>query len=89
MPYYRGLFTTSTINQLTKGIIRQIYIPLPPDGEQTEIAAYLDKICSKIDNATANIQKQISELLELKTRLIFDTVTGKIDVREFKINEEY
>ena len=34
IPPYKGLFTTSTINQLTTKTISKIYIPLPPRNEQ-------------------------------------------------------
>lgn len=50
-------------------------------AEQQHIADYLDKKCSQIDALITNHEKQITELNELKARLISDAVTGKIDVR--------
>ena len=55
--------------------------PLPPLAEQNEIAKYLDKKCAQIDKLITIREKQITELNELKARLISDAVTGKIDVR--------
>lgn len=67
--------------------IRNVKIPIPPIEEQQQIVAYLDEQRKKIDSAIANKQKQIETLQELKTRLISDVVTGKIDVREIEIPE--
>ena len=56
-------------------------LPVPPLAEQNEIAKYLDKKCTQIDKLITIREKQITELNELKARLISDAVTGKIDVR--------
>ena len=61
--------------------MKEIPFIIPTNGEQTQIAAYLDKKCSQLDRAISNTQKQIAELTDLKARLISDAVTGKIDVR--------
>ena len=62
-------------------------MPLPPIEEQTDIVDYLDMKCEAIDNIIAKKHKQIQLLQELKTRLIADVVTGKIDVRGIEIPE--
>lgn len=76
--YYKGLFSTTTINQLTKEAIGQMKIPLVPDYEQQAIAAYLDKRCSEIDKAIATQQKRIALLQELKQSIITRAVTQGI-----------
>ena len=78
--YYKSLFTTSTINQLTIKTIRQMKIPLPPLAEQTAIAAYLDDKCSKIDNNIRLRESLIAKLAEYKKSLIYETVTGKKEI---------
>ena len=56
-----------------------------PYEEQCQIVAYLDEKCARIDSAITNLRKQIDEISELKSRLISDVVTGKIDVRNIEI----
>ena len=78
--YYKSLFTTSTINQLTIKTIRQMKIPLPPLAEQNQIAAYLDDKCAKIDNNIRLREALIAKLLDYKKSLIYETVTGKKEI---------
>ena len=80
--YYKGLFSTTTINQLTKGTINQMNVPIPPHFEQQDIASYLDKRCKEIDSSIANQQKQIELLQELKQSIITEAVTEKVKVYE-------
>ena len=47
----------------------------------------MEKISKNIDLVIRNIQSQIEALNELKSRIIADTVTGKIDVRGIEIPE--
>lgn len=76
--YYKGLFSTTTINQLTKEAIGQMKIPLVPDYEQQALAAYLDKRCRELDKAIATQQKRIALLQELKQSIITHAVTRGI-----------
>lgn len=62
--------------------ISKMYFPIPPLEEQNVIADYLDKKTYEIDTLISSIQKQITLVKELRTKLIADAVTGKIDVRE-------
>lgn len=62
--------------------ISKMYFPIPPLEEQNVIADYLDKKTSEIDTLITSIQKQIALVKELRTKIIADAVTGKIDVRE-------
>jgi len=59
--------------------VRLIKVPIE---EQKAIADYLDKKTFEIDTLISSIQKQITLVKELRTKLIADAVTGKIDVRE-------
>ncbi|MDD4898176.1 MAG: restriction endonuclease subunit S [Methanocellales archaeon] len=60
----------------------QIKIVLPSYPEQIQIAKYLDKATSKIDQTIKNIEEKIELLEEYKKSLIHHVVTGKVDVRE-------
>lgn len=67
--------------------MKEIPFIIPPLAEQDRIVAYLDKQTKRIDSAMLNKQAQIKTLQELKTRLISDVVTGKMDVRGIEIPE--
>ena len=58
----------------------KLSIPLPPLPVQREIVAYLDEKCAAIDGAIANKRKSIEELSTLKSRIIADAVTGRMEV---------
>lgn len=79
---YRGLFATTTINQLTKDSINQMYVTIPPLSEQEAIAEYLDKKCATIDKSIAKAEREIELLTELKQSIISEAVTGKIKVTD-------
>ncbi len=76
---YKGLYSTTTINQLTKGVIGQIYVSYPPLSEQQAIAAYLDEKCGEINRAIDVQKKKIDLLKELKQTIITDAVTKGLD----------
>ena len=57
-----------------------LLIPLPLLEEQKEIADYLDKKCEDIDKAISIKQGLIEKLNEYKKSLIFEAVTGKIEI---------
>lgn len=62
-------------------------IPLPPYEEQIKIVQAIGDEEQKTKAAIECLKKQIDLLNDLKTRLISDTVTGKIDVRSIEIPE--
>lgn len=85
---YKGLYSTSTINQITKAVIDQMFMVVPPIEEQESIADYIDKKITNIDSSLTEIDSQISDLKSYKSALITEAVTGKIDLREWKPKEE-
>ena len=68
-------------------VLMNLSIPIPNYDTQISTANRLDDISKKIDKQIENKEKYIISLAELKTRLIADTVTGKIDVRNIEIPE--
>ncbi len=50
--------------------------------EQLAIAAYLDRKTAQIDTAISGIRQEIALLQEYRQALIFEVVTGKIDVQD-------
>lgn len=65
--------------------IRLLNVPL---CEQQEIADYLDKKCSEIDNLIAKKEQIVTELESYKKSLIYEYVTGKRAVCEMTEKED-
>lgn len=60
--------------------IGSVYILLPSLKEQQSIADYLDSKCNEIDSLIALKQQKIETLKDYKKSLIYEAVTGKIEV---------
>ena len=71
--YSRG----AIIVNLTKHIIGNMPIMIPPLSEQEQIADYLDRKCEEIDQLISIKQEKIEQLKEYKKSIIFEYVTGK------------
>ena len=80
--------STSTINQITKAVIDQMFMVVPPIEEQERIADYIDKKITNIDSSLTEVDSQIADLKSYKSVLITEAVTGKIDLREWKPQKE-
>lgn len=72
---------------LSQGAIKDTILPVPPLGEQIKIVDFVRKASSQIDLAIVAAEKEIRLIQEYRDRLISDVVTGKLDVREVKIEE--
>ena len=70
-----GLFSTSTINQLTSDTLNNLALALPPLTEQQAIVTYLDEKTTLIDELIAKKQSKIELLKEQRTALINHAVT--------------
>ena len=81
--FQSGAFMTSTINQLTVGVLNNFEVPLPPAVEREQIAAFLEREIARFNTLTAEAQHAIELLQERRTALISAAVTGQIDVRPF------
>lgn len=65
---------------LSADAFKKFHIVLPSSIEQQEIADYLDKKCSEIDQLISIKQQKIVELKEYKKSLIYEYTTGKKEV---------
>ena len=63
-------------------VVRSLRVPLPPLIEQVVILSYLDGATNPIVTAIARTEREVALMLEYRTRLTADIVTGKLDVRE-------
>ena len=60
--------------------LKLFYIPMPPLNEQQSIASYLDEKCSEIDKLIGVKQQKIEKLKDYKKSIIYEAVTGKINI---------
>lgn len=72
-----NLVTRASLGQ---DLLKSMPVLLPPMEEQKEIAKFLDKKCSAIDNAIKTKEKIIDKLIAYKKSLIYEVVTGKKEV---------
>lgn len=72
--------TSSSMKNITQPQFSNIQIPLPKLSEQQQISDYLDKKCTEIDNIISQKQQIITELESYKKSLIYECVTGKLEV---------
>ena len=79
-------YTTQTaIPSMTQTDYNNISIPVPPLEEQNLIVTFLDSKCEEIDNGINLVKEKIFALQELKSVIISDVVTSKIDVRNIPV----
>lgn len=76
-----GLFSTSTINQLTSDTLNNMFVSFPKDEqEQTAIASYLDRKTAEIDELIADKKRLLELYEEEKTAVINQAVTKGLDL---------
>jgi len=100
--YFEGLFRTSwykkDFERYSYGIasfrwrlywdqFKVLRSPVPPLNEQRAIADHIDRETDKIDTFVAKVQQSVEKLREYRQSLISAAVTGKIDVRNIKLEE--
>lgn len=73
------------VYSITQRMLKDAFILVPPVSEQKEIVSYLDDICSRIDALIDKEKNKISDLQDLRNRMIGDVITGEIDVRGVEI----
>ncbi|NLY42252.1 MAG: restriction endonuclease subunit S [Desulfovibrionales bacterium] len=74
-----------TQQNIGMGVISNIRIALPPIDEQRDICKYLELHLKKIGCQRSKINSVIERLHEYRAALITNAVTGKIDVRDFRL----
>lgn len=76
---YKGLGKLGTQLNLNTDTIGDIYLPVPPHGEQQRIVQVLDRETAKIDALVAKNERLIELLQEQRTALIARAVTKGLD----------
>ncbi len=59
--YLNSLGTGATFKEISKKVVEEIIIPVPPFSEQQAIASRLDAAFAKIDALKANAEKQLND----------------------------
>lgn len=75
-----ALYTTLPI--INNAYLQNIVIAIPTEEEQREIAAFLNRKCSIIDELIGNKNDALLRLQQHKKSLIYEYVTGKKRVKE-------
>lgn len=82
--------TSSSMKNITKPQLKSIQIPFLSLEKQAETVRRIKTLCDKCNAACHVFEESIMHLIDLRTRLISDVVTGQIDVRGIKVpDEEY
>ena len=75
-----SIAVSATIQNIGADKYNNYSLPVPPLAEQKAIAAYLDEKCAAIDALVAEKEALIADLEAYKKSLIFEVVTGKLEV---------
>jgi type I restriction enzyme S subunit len=70
----------SIMDGLNSTIVKNLFFPLPSRKTQDEIVKYLDTKCSELDFAVTANELTIQKLKEYRQSVIYEAVTGKIEV---------
>ena len=72
----------STKGAITCNLIQNLRVPVPPLGEQEQIAAHISKSIQRLGLVLERAGKSITLMQERRAALISAAVTGKIDLRD-------
>ncbi|MEM5027409.1 restriction endonuclease subunit S [Bacillus subtilis] len=72
--------------RLQTDVFKEFPIPVPPKDEQFKVSEFLKAKEMKIDKALELINLDIEKLKEYRKSLIYEAVTGKIDVRDMELD---
>jgi type I restriction enzyme S subunit len=81
MGYFDAINNKATFAHFTLDKFGSLQVPIPPCDEQIEIIKFIKEKNLIIQAAIDRAQSQMDLLLEFRSRIIADAVTGKIDVR--------
>lgn len=70
----------TTMQRISRTDLGNLNVPIAPFDKQIEIADYLDVQCREIDSVIISIDLTVQKLKEYRRSLIYEAVTGKIEV---------
>jgi len=86
--WLNSVLVSSTISNVNGNRYANMPIVIPSYNEQVYISNYLTKEINKINILIKDIKLQISKIKEYRESLIYEAVTGKIDVRDYVTEQE-
>lgn len=88
LAYINLLNTATAVPMISQNQIENIFVPIPPMEEQSKIASYLDKKVIEISHSIDQVSFQIDNFKAYKSSIITEAVTGKVDLRDWKPNND-
>lgn len=85
--YLESIVNRVSIAHLTREKLANIEFIVPPVVEQDKLLHLIYEESKTVDDAIQRARREIDLILEYRTRLISDVVTGKLDVREAELPE--
>lgn len=84
-PYFRDIIDrdvgTSTINQVTQNLIKELPFPLPPLFEQQRIVERIESLFAKLDEAKQKAQDALDSFETRKAAILHRAFTGELTAR--------
>lgn len=89
IPFFKRASDGVRIGQWDLSISRMKEIPflMPRYDEQKDIVRYIEKETKLINSSISHLERENELIGEYRTRLISDVVTGKVDVRDIKVED--
>lgn len=85
--WLNSIFIQATIQNVSAEKYANLVLPVPPKTEQEKIYNYLAEALKRFESQSLAARNIISRLYEYRSALITNAVTGKIDVRNFRLPE--
>lgn len=83
--WLNSVFIQATIQNVSAEKYANLVISVPPIDEQLAIVSYLHEQLKKIDAQRDRVSSVVDRLIEYRSAIITNAVTGKIDVRGFEV----
>lgn len=77
---YKLYILTTTLPSMTQSNYGNMYLPIPSIAEQTAIIAFIGRAISKLDEIISINDNTIKKLKEYRQSMIYEAVTGKVEV---------
>ena len=77
---YKLYISTTTLPSMTQYNYGNMFIPIPSVEEQAEILKHIERKLSELDHVIASAEDNIQKLKEYRQSVIYEAVTGKIEV---------
>ncbi len=77
---YKLYISTTTLPSMTQYNYGNMFIPIPSTAEQAEILKHIEHKLSELDQVITSTEDNIQKLKEYRQSIIYEAVTGKIEI---------